>query len=298
MPKIFSFRQICPAPPFYLGSMSFGANGEYQCGTTILIFQNLLKPDIWEFHLSYSDMDLSIDKYISSVQEAGFVVHAPELFANSHLLDLTSADDNYRSTSIKEMQRVIDITRDLKRLFPMEKRPMIVTNIGGFSMDAPIDNNSKVARYETFLQSLDELDTDGVEIIPQTMAPFPWHFGGQRYQNLFLRVEETADFCERHSMRLCFDVSHTYLTCNELDFDFYKALEILGPYTAHLHIGDALGTNGEGLQIGHGEIDFARLGNILDDKCPDASFIPEIWQGHKNQGDGFREALDKLSELW
>ena len=26
----------------------------------------------------------------------------------------------------------------------------------------------------------------GVEIIPQTMAPFPWHFAGQRYQNIFI----------------------------------------------------------------------------------------------------------------
>ena len=44
----------------------------------------------------------------------------------------------------------------------------------------------KETYYNTFGNSLQELNTEGVEIIPQTMAPFPWHFGGQRYQNLFV----------------------------------------------------------------------------------------------------------------
>ena len=65
---------------------------------------------------------------------------------------------------------------------------MIVANIGGFSMDKPFDENKKSNYYEQFFKSLNELDTEGVEIIPQTMAPFPWHFGGQRYQNIFVDV--------------------------------------------------------------------------------------------------------------
>ena len=60
------------------------------------------------------------------------------------------------------------------------------------------------------------------------------------------------------------------------------------------HIGDAMGVNGEGLQIGDGNIDFNILGDILKEKCPKAFFIPEIWQGHKNGGEGFWIALDKL----
>jgi N-acetylneuraminate synthase len=68
----------------------------------------------------------------------------------------------------------------------------------------------------------------------------------------------------------------------------------MAPLSAHLHLGDAQGLNGEGLQIGEGDIDFARLGTILKTGCPDASFIPEIWQGHKNGGEGFWIALEKL----
>ena len=59
-------------------------------------------------------------------------------------------------------------------------------------------------------------------------------------------------------------------------------------------MGDARGVNGEGLQIGHGEICFEKLCELLREKCPDASFIPEIWQGHKNDGEGFWIALKEL----
>ena len=55
--------------------------------------------------------------------------------------------------------------------------------------------------------------------------------------------------------------------------------------------------NGEGLQIGEGEIDFPKLGKIIKKKCSGVSFIPEIWQGHKNDGEGFWIALDRLKGL-
>ena len=126
------------------------------------------------------------------------------------------------------------------------------------------------------------------------MAPFPWHFGGQRYQNIFVRIEEIIEWAEKLKLRMCFDVSHTQLTCNHYKLDFYDFAEKIAPYTAHLHLGDAKGLNGEGLQVGEGEINFDRLGSILKEGCPSASFIPEIWQGHKNGGEGFWIAMEKL----
>ena len=253
-----------------------------------------ISPDLWEFHLSYSDMDLKPDKYIENNQSADFVVHAPELFSGSRLMDLASPDKEYRSNSINETQQVIDITRELKRLFPAAQRPLIVANVGGFTMDEPLPAKDITAYYERFGESLTMLDMDDVELIPQTMAPFPWHFGGQRYQNLFIRIEEIKFWCERLGLRMCFDVSHSRLASNHLEFDFYDFAAEIAPITAHIHMGDASGVNGEGLQIGNGDIDFVRLGKILRAGCPTASFIPEIWQGHKNDGVGFWTALSKL----
>jgi N-acetylneuraminate synthase len=258
-------------------------------------YDGMVKPDLFEFHLSYADMDLNPADFLAGPYDCGFVVHAPELFKGSHLMDLATDDEAYRRISMQETQRVIDITRSLKTFFPNEKKPMIVANIGGFSMDAPVTEESKEAFYVQFFQSLIELDTEGVEIIPQTMAPFPWHFGGQRYQNIFINVDEIVEHCKLNGMRMCYDVSHSKLACNYFNWDFYDFSRKIAPYTAHIHMGDARGLNGEGLQVGEGTIDFDMLGNIFKEGCPEAGFIPEIWQGHKNDGEGFWIALDRLN---
>lgn len=256
-----------------------------------------IKPDLWEFHLSYSDMELDPADFLAGPYESRLVVHAPELLSGSRLMDLATPDDNYRNGSIRETQRVINITRNLKRFFSNSSSPLIVVNIGGFTMDAPLPPGEIKAYYERFARSLRELDMDGVELIPQTMAPFPWHFGGQRYQNLFVKIEEIVAWCQALNLRMCFDVSHSRLSCNHFGVDFYDFAEKIAPITSHLHLGDAEGLNGEGLQIGEGDLDFARLGAILHNGCPEATFIPEIWQGHKNGGEGFWVALERLEGL-
>ena len=256
-----------------------------------------ISPDAFEFHLSYSDLDLNIDEFLSGEYECGFVVHSPELFSGSRLMDLASPDEEYRQYSVRETQRVIDITRALKKYFPVTKRPMIVANIGGITMDRLLPSHQLDSYYERFADSLSLLDMEGVELIPQTMAPFPWHFGGQRHQNLFVHADECRYWCEKLNLRMCFDISHSRLTSNHFGVDFYEFAEKIAPITGHLHLGDALGVNGEGLQIGEGDIDFKRLADILDEHCPEASFIPEIWQGHKNGGEGFWIALEHLENI-
>ncbi|WP_439409362.1 N-acetylneuraminate synthase family protein [Bradyrhizobium sp. DASA03076] len=257
-------------------------------------FLEICEPDIIEFHLSYSDMERDPAAYLSGTYDLGFVVHAPELFAGSKLMDLATPDEALRRYSLEQTQAVIDITRGLKKFFPKTKRPPIVANIGGFTMDEPLPPDEKAERYRIFAQSLKELDMDGVELTPQTMAPFPWHFGGQRHQNIFIFPEESSAFCAKHDLRMCVDISHTKLAANHFGFDFAQGLAQLGPHTAHLHFGDAKGLDGEGLQVGEGEIDFDEVGRVLRKHAPTASFIPEIWQGHKNMGEGFWTALERL----
>lgn len=259
-------------------------------------YNDRIHPDIFEFHFSYQDMELDPADFLEGTYECGFVVHAPELFTGSMLMDMATEDQEILEKSILETQRVIDITRSLKKFFPKTERPMIVANIGGFSMDDNISEEEKKKRYDIFEESLKKLDMEGVELIPQTMAPFPWHFGGQRYQNLYVLPDEIVAMCKRLNHRMCLDVSHSKLTCNHFNIDFNEFLEKVGPYVGHLHLGDAYGVDGEGLQVGEGHIDFVKMGEILHRTCPDAPFIPEIWQGHKNGGQGFWIALDRLEK--
>ena len=128
------------------------------------------------------------------------------------------------------------------------------------------------------------------------MPPFPWHFGGQRFHNLFVEPAEIVAFCEELNLRICLDVSHSKLACNQHKISFQRFLEQVLPHTAHLHLADAKGVDGEGLAIGEGQIDFYALGEAMKQYAPKASWIPEIWQGHENQGEGFWSALERLEQ--
>lgn len=255
--------------------------------------------DFLEFHFSFKDLDERIEDHIRDVYDLDFVVHSPDLFAGDHLLNLCSGDESYRRRSISELQRVIDITRSLKPHFKRaDDRTVIIASLGGFSKDAPLAPQEVEALYDNCARSLAELDMSGVEILPQTLPPFPWYFGGQLFANLFVYAEDTAGFCRAHNFRLCFDLCHTKLVCNHVNRPFLEYVEMLGPFTRHLHVADAGGVDAEGLQIGEGDMDFSAIAAVLDRTCPQATFIPEIWQGHRNEGEGSWIALERLEGLF
>lgn len=255
-------------------------------------------PDLLEFHLSYKDIEEDIHQYLNQDYDLDLVVHSPELFAGDHVMDLCSEDESYRQRSIAELQRVVDITRRLKPFFKRSTRPFIVINAGGFTTDAPLPVSKRPHMYEILRESLAAVEAEAVEIIPQTMPPFPWHFGGQRYHNLFIDPEDIVGFCQQNRYRVCLDVSHSKLACNHHNWSFKEFIDQVGRYTAHLHIADASGVDGEGLQIGEGEIDFAALAEDLTKTAPEATFITEIWQGHKNEGERFWIALERLEKFF
>ena len=260
-------------------------------------FQDIRKmsnPDFLEFHMSFKDMEEDFARYFDGPLDLDFKVHSPDTFNGDHLLDLSNPNDAHRRRSVAELQRVVDLTRKMKPYFKKATRPVIIVSLGGFSTDRFLTEAEVTERYGLMAQSLGELDREGVEIIGQTLPPFPWYFGGQMYLNLFVKPEDTVEFCRANQLRLCFDISHSKLACTHYRTSFKEFVDQVGPYAAHLHMADAKGTDGEGLQIGEGEIDFPALCAQLRAVCPAATFMPEIWQGHKNQGEGFWAALERL----
>ncbi len=254
--------------------------------------------NLLEFHLSYKDLLEDEAQYFTKALDMELIVHAPELFRGDHLLDLCSKNEDYRAQSIQNLQEVINVTKRLNNWFTKSRKPRIIINAGGFTADKAIEISERKELYDLLLESLNQLDKNEVEIIPQTMPPFPWHFGGQRFQNLFIDPDETALFCKQNNYKMCLDISHSKLACNQFHWSFSEFIKTVGPYTSHLHIVDALGVDGEGLQINDGEIDFPLLASQLKTIIPKASFIPEIWQGHKNNGEGFWYALEQLEKYF
>jgi N-acetylneuraminate synthase len=259
-------------------------------------YKEWINPDLFEFHLSYRDLSANPGSFLSEVGCSRLVVHAPELFENSELLDLVSDDPEYRKRSIQNMQRVVDATHQIAKFFPKADSHLIVANIGGFSADMPLPFNSRANLYARFKESCEQINFGSTELIPQNMAPFPWHFGGQRHQNIFMMPDELMAQAKALDLRLCLDLSHLQMTCNHFELDFQKALQDLLPYSVHLHVADASGTNGEGVVMGTGDVSWPdSWKKIIDYR--EVSFIPEVWQGHKDHGEGFWSALNFLQNL-
>jgi Sialic acid synthase len=286
-------KQPATSPRPYRFSNPFGVPVRYH---DLHQFNGSSNLDLVEIHLSYKDLEVDIDRVLPERLAMGLVVHAPELFAGDHTLDLCSADESYRRHSVSELQRVIDISARLRQRFDCASDVLLVTNVGGFSANRHLSGAERAPLLERLTVSLAELRSDGVELIPQTMPPFPWHFGGQRYHNLFVDPDCIESFCRHQGLRVCLDVSHSKLACNHLQLSFSHFLERILPFTAHLHLADAAGVDGEGLQINEGDVDWADVFRLLHQLAPGASFIPEIWQGHKNNGEGAWLALERLEQ--
>ncbi|WP_310529232.1 N-acetylneuraminate synthase family protein [Nocardioides sp.] len=264
-------------------------------------------PDFLEFHFSYKDVDLPVAEVFEKYPDGlpmGFTTHSPDLFAGDFLLNLASDDDAHWERSIRELQRVVDTTREMQKHFrrPADARadeqgPVIVASLGGFTTDAFVAPAERQAMYARVAAGLARIDDSGVRLCAQTLPPYPWYMGGQLYCNLFVDPRDTADFAATYDRRLCFDVSHSKLAANYLGMSFAEATDLLAPHTEHLHLVDATGVDGEGVQVGDGEIDWPVLAQQLDAHAPGVSFIPEIWQGHVNDGEGFWIALERL-EQW
>ena len=264
-------------------------------------------PDFLEFHFSYKDLDLPVEEVFAPYDGGlpmGFTTHSPDLFAGDFLLNLASEDDDHWERSIRELQRVVDTTREMQKHFTQSADakgatdgPVIVASLGGFTTDAFVAPAERERMYDRVAAGLARIDDSGVRLCAQTLPPYPWYMGGQLYCNLFVDPRDTAEFAERHGRRLCFDVSHTKLSANYLGMSFAEATDLLAPHSEHLHLVDATGVDGEGVQVGDGEIDWPVLAQQLDAMSPGVSFIPEIWQGHVNDGEGFWIALERL-EQW
>ena len=264
--------------------------------------ENATNPDFLEFHLSYKDVEMSAEQIASAFGERRFAgmfhtVHCPDLYSGDFIIDLASHDDAVWERSIHEVQKVIGITRDLGRWFDGADAPVVVCTMGGFTRDAFLPASERTAKYERIARALERIDDAGVRLTAQTLPPYPWLMGGQQHHNLFMDVDDTVWFCEQFGRRLTFDLSHSKLAANFTKRPFSEYVEKLAPLSEHLHIVDAEGVDGEGPQIGDGEIDWPATAAQLERLAPGVPFIPEIWQGHVNNGEGFWIALDRL-EAW
>lgn len=254
------------------------------------------EPDFFEIHLSAADLKYPVSR-VPFMSGSPHKFHTPDLFEGDHIIDLANSDSAYRQRSIDFLNQTFDHVRSVSRRIQFDGPVTVIASLGGFTEEVRL-NDLELAEAESRLgDSLGKLRLDGLDLLAQTLPPFPWYLGGRRVCNLFVNPLETAAMAHRIGLRLCLDVAHTYLASEFLGIDHRDAWRCLLPLSDHLHVVDAIGESGEGLNIGDGAVDFPLLGSLITECSPGISFIPEIWQGHRNGGDGFRVALERLERI-
>jgi N-acetylneuraminate synthase len=246
-------------------------------------------PKCIEFHFTDHDLD---DTFPGGEYSQRLIVHAPEFWERT-LVDLCTDNENQRRDSVALIQRSIELTRELSKHF--QGVPKIVVHPGAMHIDRQISDTQMLA--DNLLRSVSELNYDGVELMIENLPPRPWYFGGQWTTSYFMDAEEIVKYCEATNLKICYDICHHKLYCNWAHKDQAEQIEMLLPHISHLHISDAAGIDGEGLQIGDGNVDFHKFFQQIDGKFCD-TMVPEIWRGHQNGGAGFVESIERLSRIY
>ncbi|MBI3090345.1 MAG: N-acetylneuraminate synthase family protein [Candidatus Tectomicrobia bacterium] len=254
-------------------------------------------PEALEFHLTYNDTLLEaphqkLNDFRQELSRIALRVHCCE-YIGENLFDLCSKYPDILARSRATLQRVIDLTAELSGYFKPEI-PLIVFNVGAMSLrndfrDVQIDPDA----FHAIIKSLDLRNT---HLVAQNMPPNPWYFGGQWKGHYFIKAEELIAFCEATGQSVCLDLSHAQMACTYMHVSFAEYIKKLKPYVKHVHVADARGIEGEGVQIGTGDIDFEQFFQVYRDYGE--TWVPEIWQGHINRHEAARLALTKLTGMY
>ncbi|MBN1843439.1 MAG: N-acetylneuraminate synthase family protein [Deltaproteobacteria bacterium] len=242
------------------------------------------KPEVIEFHLAERDFELGFEG--NGLHHQELIVHAPE-YLGDQLFDLCSGNEKTRARSVGLAQKTIGLARILAPHFRGE--PKVIVHPGAMSLNSKLE---KEPLRQALIQSLEEINCDGIEILFENLPPYPWYFGGQWKGNYFIGAAEIRSFCEETGANICFDLSHAALYCNAKGKNLLEFIRVVKPFIRHIHFADAYGLDGEGVQIGEGDIDFDEIMPLFAGY--EGTWVPEIWRGHLQGGKGFLEALSRL----
>lgn len=238
----------------------------------------------FEFHLSYVEVLGDFD-YAIIENENQYSIHLPDYIDSVTLIDPFSDDSYQKELSDKIIRRCKDIGDEIYKI--TQKQVVIV---GSFSL-YKVEKNKFYFNLKELFEKLNDKKTI---FIPQWLPPIAWYFGGSIVLDVF-NDDDAINFIEENNFPICLDISHLFMCKSNLEMSFEKAYETLLKNTEHIHIADAKGIDGEGIEIGSGDKgNLNYIKRILEN--PNQKVI-EVWQGHLDNFAGFRTALKTISNL-
>ena len=256
-------------------------------------FEEIIKlnPDFVEFQ--FSDLDPFYNFKPSQKYDIACFIHLPEIWCGE-LIDLASIKTENQvlplNESIKILQKIISASERFFQYFN-NKKNFFILHPGGMSFEQDTPENN-IYRISALIENLNMIKTVNSEILLENLPPYPWYLGGQWNSNIFMDAKEIDEFCNLTGRKVCLDLSHAKLYCNSAKKDFLTQLKILKKHLKHLHIADAIGVDGEGIQIDEGEIDFKKVFKLFKDY--DGTIVNEVWMGYSNNFSGFKIANERI----
>lgn len=254
-------------------------------------------PSLVELHCSLSDLDWRP----SRKYDVPMVLHVPEYDPAGELLDPASTDeDKFR----RAQQVYVKAAAAAAAMTPyFTGWPMVVFHPGGDSPATADDATEKnELRYQALARTIDAMQIAAgkrVRVLLENMPRSCWFFGGSWKANIVVSGKELAALGRRYGIGVTLDLCHLYLSCVELRLDYLSEVEaaLASGMVRHVHYSDARGTDGEGLQIGEGDLPLTAAIDLVEKYAPGVIAVPEIWFGHENGGAAFVEAWRRVGTL-
>ncbi|GAB1258029.1 N-acetylneuraminate synthase family protein [Aurantivibrio plasticivorans] len=247
-------------------------------------FQALFPIGSFEFHLSHKEILQEIDvKQFNSNNR--YSVHLPDYVNSTVLMDPFSPDEEQYKASHEILERTALFASRLQELTGFK-----VPVVGSFS----VVHSDRELFFEQHASIVREWQSKGVDIMMQWLPPIAWYFGGAVDLHVMNQIEDVS-YLKKYKLPICLDVCHLLLGKNYYGFSADELVKELLVNTGHIHIADAAGFDGEGLPIGEGESDnLDIIKSLLNNDCLK---VIEVWQGHLDNGAGFKRALETLASL-
>ena len=240
----------------------------------------------FELHLSYKEVeqimkdDAVVLELINSTDTIS--IHLPDYISKDSLIDPFSKDDIIYSASNSIINTCVRLSEKIE----------IITNkkciiLGSFSVNSEISKELYYKNFKSYMTNIEE--KNGVIIAAQWLPRKAWYFGGSALLDLFVG-EDDIDYILSNDIHICLDIAHLILSANFFNKDWYDWYKRLIKNCVHIHVSDAVGTDGEGVDFGTGNL--GHYDEIINENCIK---VIEVWEGHLNEGEKFFKAIEFLN---
>ena len=235
----------------------------------------------FELHLSYSEIS-QLNNFELREDNKILSLHLPDY------QDSVSLFNPFGTTGNRDSKKILTRVFEFSEKYFKKKHEKLKI-IGSFAKYT----GSKDTFYRQCRELQNEFDRNFAELCFQWLPPYAWYFGGSFKVQAFHNLNELELILD-NNLRICMDLSHLFLGANYFGYEPRQVLKFLDSQICHFHIANSEGIDGEGLQFNQGEKEnLPLIMEVL--KKPHVKVI-EIWQGHLNHFEGFKNSIKILDK--